>query len=331
MPSSEELMRVIKVQTEIAKLGLDLGAVMQYVVEQTLNLISADGAAIELAEGEDMVYRAAAGISSENLGLRLKMSASLSGLCVTSGNVQLCSDSEADQRVDRSACRQIGLRSMIVLPLKYMDTTVGVLKAMSLMPNNFSDKETDLLNILTDMIAAAMFFAAKYDKDALYYKATHDCMTGLANKALFMDRLRHTINQSNTEHHQSAIVIADMDGLKQVNDNYGHRAGDEAIKEFAYRLKLIIRRSDTAARIGGDEFGLILTPIENHEALEIIIQRLKSKLTYPLEFENNQFKLMASVGSALIPHDGREINNLIDTADQRMYSVKKYRKNKRRV
>ena len=118
MPTREQLMQIINIQTEIAKLGLDLGGVMQYVVEQTLPLINADGAVIELAEDGEMVYPAATGIAKDQLGLRLRIDASLSGLCVTTGETLFCGDSETDPRVDSFACRKVGLRSMIVIPLK---------------------------------------------------------------------------------------------------------------------------------------------------------------------------------------------------------------------
>lgn len=141
MPTREQLMQVIEIQREIAKLGLDLAEVMQFAVEQVLPLMGADGAAIELAEGDEMVYRAASGISKPQLGLRLRIDGSLSGLSVRTGEILTCADSETDPRVDRLACQKVGLRSMIVMPLKHTGTTVGVLKAMSARPEKFSQAD----------------------------------------------------------------------------------------------------------------------------------------------------------------------------------------------
>ncbi|VVU48632.1 GAF domain-containing protein [Burkholderia anthina] len=129
-PSPATLLRIIATQTEIAKLGLDLGSVMAYVTEQVPHLTGASGAVVEFAEGDDMVYRAASGSAAGMLGLRLRRSGSLSGLCVTRGELLHCTDSETDPRVDRDACRRVGLRSMLVMPLMHADTTVGVLKVM---------------------------------------------------------------------------------------------------------------------------------------------------------------------------------------------------------
>lgn len=329
MPNSEQLMQVIRIQTEIAKLGLDLGSVMQYVVEQTLPLIEADGAAIELAEEGDMVYRAASGIAGDQLGLRLKVAESLSGLCVMTGEMLSCADSETDARVDRAACRKMGLRSMVVMPLKFRETTVGVLKAMSSRPGKFKARDMTLLGMLSEVVAAAMYFSTKYDSDSLFIKATHDGMTGLANRALFMDRLRNTVARSGREQRPAGVLMIDMDGLKQINDAHGHRIGDAAIIEFSSRLKKATRNTDTAARLGGDEFGIILTPLETPDGIAAALQRIESGIHAPFVFENKPYPLKASIGSALIPGDGTQPEKLLEVADQRMYAAKQSRKEKR--
>lgn len=321
-------MKVINIQTEIAKLGLDLGGVMQYVVEQTLSLIEADGAAIELAEDGEMVYRAAAGIAKDQLGLRLRIDASLSGLSVMTGETLSCTDSETDPRVDYVACRQVGLRSMLVMPLKHRGVTVGVLKAMSGRPNKFNQRDMTLLGMLSEVVAAAMYFSVKYDSDNLFIKATHDGMTGLANRALFMDRLRNAVARSGREQQSSGVLMIDMDGLKQINDTLGHRIGDAVIIEFSNRLKRATRNTDTAARLGGDEFGVILSPLESSEGVDLAVKRIAAEITSPFVFESRQYQLKASIGSALVPKDGTEPERLLEVADQRMYAEKKGRRGK---
>ena len=253
MPAPKQLLEVIGIQTEIAKLGLDLGEVMALVVERTLPLIGADGAAIELAEGGEMVYRAASGIARPQIGLRLDLNTSLSGCCVRRGEILRCDDSEEDPRVDRNACRAVGLRSMIVIPLRHHDATVGVLKAMSSQPAKFSAQDEALLGLLSEAVAAAMFFATKYGTDDLFHMATHDSLTGLATRALFMDRLRNTLVRCARDRQPAGVLMIDMDGLKRINDDFGHRAGDAAIREFGTRIARASRSSDTVARLGGDE------------------------------------------------------------------------------
>lgn len=319
-------MQVINIQTEIAKLGLDLGGVMQFIVEQTLPLIEADGAAIELAEDGEMVYRAAWGIAKSQLGLRLRIDSSLSGLSVITGETLFCADSKTDPRVDHTACQKVGLRSMIVMPLKHKGVTVGVLKGMSAQPNKFQKHDMTLLEMLSEVVAAAMYFSVKYDSDDLFIKATHDSMTGLANRALFMDRLRNAVAQTSRGQRSSGVLMIDMDGLKQINDTHGHRIGDAVIIEFSNRIKKATRDTDTAARLGGDEFGIILTPLESSDGIDSAIRRIDSEIKSPFVFENRQYRLDASIGSALIPTDGNEPDKLLELADQRMYTIKHSRK-----
>ncbi len=322
MPSTNQLLDIIATQTEIAKLGLDLGGTMTLVVDRTLPLIEADGAAIELAEGDEMVYRAVAGIASDRLGLRLKLGQSLSGLCVKTGEILFCSDSETDPRVDVEACRQVGLRSMIVVPLRHDGETVGVLKAMSVHPDHFDDEDLQVLGLLSELIAAAMYFSSKYNQDELFYRATHDAMTGLANRALYIDRLRSVLARHQREKRHAGVLMIDMDGLKRLNDCFGHRVGDAAIKEMANRLKACARNSDTVARLGGDEFGIILSPVDMPEGGQAIVERIQKEIAPPLHFEGQTFPLSASIGVAAFPDDGDDIDSLLHAADQRMYQEK---------
>ena len=323
MPSSDKLLEIIAIQTEIAKLGLDLGGVMGLVVEKVLPLIGADGAAIELADGADMVYRAASGMAEGQIGLRVKLEHSLSGLCVRTGETLRCADSDIDNRVDREACRAVGLRSMIVMPLLHRGEAVGALKAMSRRPNHFCDNDMRMLQLLSEVVAAAMFFSTKYDTDDLFHRATHDGMTDLANRSLFMDRLRNTVLQSDRDQHPVGVLMIDMDGLKSINDNHGHLAGDAVLVEFANRIRSAARQSDTVARLGGDEFAIILDPVEPTSGVLTAIDRLTKNLTAPFTFEERSYALRASIGAAEFPTDGNDIGTLIDTADQRMYAQKR--------
>lgn len=323
MPSKEQLLDIIATQAEIARLGLDLNGTMRLVVERTLPLIGADGAAIELAEGDEMVYRAGAGIASGQLGLRLRLEGSLSGLCVKSGQVLYCRDSELDPRVDREACRTVGLRSMIVVPLRHEGEAVGVLKAMSLQPDTFSETDVRALLLLSDVVGAAMYFATKYNVDELFYKATHDAMTGLANRAFYIDRLRSALALHRRDKRPASVLMIDMDGLKHLNDSYGHRVGDAAIMEVARRLTTCARESDTVARLGGDEFGMIFSPVDLPEGGEMLMHRIEDEIARPLQFEGRSYALSASVGMAELPADGLDVDSLLETADRRMYQTKR--------
>ncbi len=123
--------------------------------------------------------------------------------------------------------------------------------------------------------------------------------------------------------------MIDMDGLKTVNDCYGHRAGDALIKEFAKRSKTCARATDTVARLGGDEFAMILSPVDLPDGVNAAIGRIQSALEAPFHFEDRIYQLHASIGSAQFPDDSGEIESLLELADQRMYAIKRLRKQER--
>lgn len=323
MPSREKLLEVIAIQTEVARQGLDLGGVMNLVAHRTLGLVQGEGAAVELAEGSDMVYRAAAGIASGNLGLRLDRQASLSGLCVEMGRALHCDDAQRDPRTDRVACAQLGLRSMVVVPLRHQGETVGVLKAMSAREGHFGAAHVALLELLSELVAASMYFATRYAPSELFHKATHDGLTDLPNRALFLDRLHATLAQAGRDQQPFAVVVLDMNGLKLVNDRHGHRTGDAMLVEFARRLADCVRQSDTAARIGGDEFAVLLRPLAGEGGVQAMLNRLADAVGGGFEFEGRAMTLAASLGAASYPADGRDVGTLMELADQRMYVHKR--------
>lgn len=321
------LLGIIHTQAEIARAGMDLGGVMALAAERARQLTNSAGAVVELAEGDEMVYRAVAGIAENQLGLRLKLDGSLSGRCVQERRILQCKDSETDPRVDREACRRVGLRSMIVVPLNHLGLTVGVIKVVSSEVDAFSDKHIRTLELMSDLLAAAMFHSARFETSELYHRATHDSLTGLANRALYYDRLRQSLAQASRHAERVAVLNLDMDGLKPINDSLGHKAGDAALLEMAGRLARGCRQSDTVARVGGDEFGIILPRIPDQDVVKDYCERLATRISStPLMYDSREVPLAASIGYAIFPDDGKDVATLLEKADQAMYEVKRRQK-----
>lgn len=318
---SDLLLQITQAQSDIAGFGPDLGGVMDFIAERMQSLTKARGAIVELAEGEDMVYRATAGIAKSQLGLRLQRQRSLSGACIAERRILFCDDTEADERVDRNACRRAGLRSMVVAPLRHNDTIIGALKIASDAAAAFTDQDIRVLDLMGGLIAAAMFHAAHCETDELYRQATHDPLTGLPNRALFYDRLRQSMMQAGRRDTGVAVIHLDMDGLKPINDNLGHRAGDAAIRELAKRLRRVLRQSDTTARLSGDEFGAILTEILDPIRAEACVARIAGEIRRPFQFENQPLDLAASIGYAVYPLHANDLDTLIDRADEARSAV----------
>ena len=152
--------------------------------------------------------------------------------------------------------------------------------------------------------------------------ALHDAMTGLANRALFSDRLDHALEIRRRMGGGLAVVCIDLDRFKQVNDTLGHQAGDEMIKTAARRILGVSRASDTVARLGGDEFALVLAPIGDRSTVELVCSRLNAALSGKLEFPSGKAYLSASIGVTIIEDDRLSGADAIRQADLALYAAK---------
>lgn len=330
-PGAGRLLEIVKIQTEIAAAKLELGKVIELVAEKAKAITESDGAVVELAEGADMVYRGASGIAAKQLGLRILRKGSLSGMCIDEGRALRCDDSETDLRVNREACRAVGLRSMIVIPLKYRNIAVGVLKVLSAEASFFDEEDIQTLDLMSGRIASSMAHASAFESqreeaEQLFFHATHDTLTGLGNRSLFYEHLRSNLALARRNQGLMGVAMLDMDGLKTMNDRFGHKAGDFAIKTLASRLKNSARDSDTVARLGGDEFAVIVPEVPDRQSFSDIGRGLVERVEGPFEFEGTAFDLKASLGLALFPDDGAEADSLLHSADEAMYEIKRGRK-----
>jgi diguanylate cyclase (GGDEF)-like protein len=319
------LLEIIRLQTEIAKQGLDLSGVIEAVVERIPTFTNAEGAVVEYIESDEMVYRGASGFTRPLLGTRVKRVASLSGLCVRLGQILRSDDILVDPRVDLGPYQDIGVRSMVVAPLRHEGSVVGVLKIVSSTTYAFTVRDIRVLELMSDLIAASMYHAARNETNALYQQATHDALTGLANRAVFFDRLRHRTYPGRRQPEPFGILLLDLDGLKRINDTFGHRAGDAALRETALRISRIPRRSDIVARLGGDEFGVILSEIATRSDLIAIVERISQETDQPFRFEGRALQLTASIGHARYPDDATDVDALLEVADRSMYHMKRSR------
>lgn len=325
-PTRDQLLAVIETQTSIARLGLDLDGVMDVVAKRALTLTEADGAAVELLEGQEMVYRAVAGTAEPYLGFRLDTATSLSGRCVRDGVTLVCDDATTDPRVfERDAARKMGLISMVVVPLMYGQRAVGVLKVYSARLGAFTAGDVALLELMSGLIAAALHHATAAQGDELFRRATRDDLTSLANRALFRERLSSWIT-SDRGGTLFQVLMADLDGMKTVNDRYGHPVGDAVLKEVAVRLLATVRHGDTVARLGGDEFGILLRGRDRSGTVQ---ERIRAAIDGARVAAAPDVELGISVGTATYPDEGKTVDALIEHADRAMYREKNARSRKR--
>jgi diguanylate cyclase (GGDEF)-like protein/PAS domain S-box-containing protein len=162
-------------------------------------------------------------------------------------------------------------------------------------------------------------------EDELQYLATHDALTGLPNRHLFQDRLDLALARARRSNQEVAVMLLDLDHFKQVNDTYGHQTGDRLLKEIAERLTDCLRRSDTVARMGGDEFTFIFPDLANPEHIQVIAQKILSAISLPVALEGVLYHATASLGISLFPADGATPETLLKNADIAMYNAKQDR------
>jgi len=153
---ARRLERIIALQREIAGCHLDLPSAMSIITHRTQDLTRAQGAVVEMLEGDEMVYVAASGSGERHIGLRLKAAGSLSGLCVAENKVLSCEDTENDYRVNREACRTVKVRSMVVVPLRHEKHAIGVLKVMSSNTKMFNKGDIASLSLIAGVLSAAI-------------------------------------------------------------------------------------------------------------------------------------------------------------------------------
>ena len=159
-------------------------------------------------------------------------------------------------------------------------------------------------------------------KDSLAYKAHHDELTGLPNRALFNDRLDQAITKARRHKEEIALFFIDLDHFKQINDTLGHEMGDDVLKFFAKRLNDSVRTEDTIARIGGDEFMVIMESLHTPEAISVVANKIVSIVKEPIILGEQTLHLGTSIGISVYPHNGETSEVLLKNADIAMYKAK---------
>ncbi|MEO8410073.1 MAG: diguanylate cyclase [Propionivibrio sp.] len=156
----------------------------------------------------------------------------------------------------------------------------------------------------------------------LQHEIFHDHLTGLPNRSLFMDRLAQSIAGASRRDEKFAIVFIDLDGFKQINDTHGHAGGDTILRATALYLMASVREEDTAARIGGDEFALILRDTHQRQDVEWVVTKILTALPDGASFDDQRVPIRASIGVSIYPDDGTVGDLLMQHADAAMYAAK---------
>lgn len=162
----------------------------------------------------------------------------------------------------------------------------------------------------------------KFTEDESWHNANYDALTGLPNRRMFMGKLEEDIKHFNRLKLAFSLMFIDLDNFKAANDKFGHDCGDELLKQAAERISVCIREADTVARIGGDEFTVILRDLNNIESATLIANKVIQQLRAPFHVLGNTINISGSIGVTYFPKDGLTVETLFKNADKAMYAAK---------
>lgn len=164
--------------------------------------------------------------------------------------------------------------------------------------------------------------AKKKAEDKILFLANYDTLTGLPNRTLFREHLKHAVVQARRNNQLVGLMFVDLDRFKPVNDTYGHHVGDLLLAAVGKRLQSSLREGDTVSRLGGDEFTVILEGVESPDDVNVIAESLIRSLAQPFHIEERELFIGASIGMVVFPNDGENIDDLLKSADIAMYRAK---------
>ncbi|WP_152182939.1 sensor domain-containing diguanylate cyclase [Sulfurimonas indica] len=207
-----------------------------------------------------------------------------------------------------------------IINTKMLDTHVKVYNSDEIgeLAKNFNMMMSELSNYQKELTK---------QKDLLSYKANHDELTDLPNRALFNDRLSVAMKKADRNENAIAVFFLDIDFFKQINDQYGHDVGDAILKHFAERLQECLRAADTLARIGGDEFMIILEENKELTTSKTVAHKIITAMQEPIELGESSLSISTSIGIAIYPKDAKDAEELIKNADMAMYRAKEAGRN----
>ncbi|MDQ6971941.1 MAG: sensor domain-containing diguanylate cyclase [Mariprofundaceae bacterium] len=210
------------------------------------------------------------------------------------------------------------------IPILSEGRLLGVLNAYVEAGHISEESEKRFLKTVVDTLAVVI--ERKQAEEALQQLAHNDTLTGLPNRTLFNDRLGQALALAQRHQQEFALLFIDLDHFKEINDTLGHDTGDVLFRETAARLLACVRNSDTVARMGGDEFTVILSETTVPESVVFVAKKILQSLLVPFDLQGISSQIGCSIGIAVYPKHGRDSETLLKHADMAMYFAKRKRK-----
>jgi diguanylate cyclase (GGDEF)-like protein/PAS domain S-box-containing protein len=248
------------------------------------------------------------------------------GLALEQEGAVIVTDWEQEERFEVPAyLRHLGARSTLAVVIGGSERPFGVLEAHSDRPGRFQPQDVHFAQSCANVLADAI--ARRRADDSIRHRALHDPLTGLPNRALFVDRVEHGLEMSKRRGTPVAVYFIDLDHFKLINDSLGHQTGDEVLTAVAPRLRRHLRHGDTVSRFGGDEFAILVEEVYDEREATVIADRIRDAFVDPFTIRGYDQFINASIGVAVgSGEDGAEA--LIRDADAAMYRAKDQGRNR---
>ena len=308
--------------------------ILDRLVERIVTVVPVSGAGVTLIEpGSGPRYVAA---SDESALLFERLQDELAqGPCVLAyetGEAVSSPDLAADRRFPRfgPAAAAAGLAAVFTFPLRHQDGLFGALDLYRESTGELGQEDLEAAQVLAN-VAAAYLLNARSREDAEHgaarfqHLAMHDALTGLPNRLLLQERIEQASRRAQRSRAHAALVFVDLDRFKLVNDNHGHQAGDQLLRDVARRLSRVVRPGDTLARLYGDEFVLLCEDLAELSDVQVLTDRIQQALVPPFTVGGAALRIAASVGVAFAGPDDYVSVRLIEEADSAMYDAKRHR------
>jgi diguanylate cyclase (GGDEF)-like protein/PAS domain S-box-containing protein len=252
-----------------------------------------------------------------------KEAKTLTDYVLRTGEPLLASPAVFADMVERGEVEMVGSPSVdwLGVPLKKHGQAFGVLVVQSYDPAvRFGEADKDVLTFVSHQIASAL--ERKSAEARIQHLGYHDALTGLPNRRLLLDRLELALAQARRDESQIAVLFLALDRFKVINDSLGHAAGDEVLQAVAQRLKNHLRKGDTVARIGGDEFTAVIRSIHHPVDTAKVAELIQAALREPLMAGGRELFITGSVGISIYPNDGTDVETLLKNADTALHRAK---------
>ncbi len=305
----------------------DLATVLEAILRGVTELLPARTCSVMLREGDELRVVAAVG-NDEAADARMPLGGGISGHVAARQEPLLVNGRVTAADFPGLQPRATAVDSAISVPLVQAGELVGVLNLATDAGHEFSEYDLRAVSLFAENAAAAVAKAQLYESSRrqageLAHRASHDALTDLPNRLMLAEQSTRALQRAAGHDSSIALLFIDLDGFKNVNDAFGHLAGDELLIAVSQRVTGCLRAGDLAARVGGDEFAVLLTDVADERTPLTVADRIVERLRRPYVVAGQSVQITASVGLAFAPRDGGDFDALLRSADRALYAAKR--------